>query len=144
MTTLVSLKEAAILLDKSPQLLRRLVWDGTLQAMRGSQNTLLFEIRVLNQLNETQYPAGMSHTDIAVKYGVKRGIVIYHFKRLNVKPKGIGRACGGRAIYDEATVVKFAKILKWREVEVEVEVEVEPGSPTDESLAHDRAISSAD
>lgn len=115
MTTLMNLTEAALYLSKSPQLLRRLVYAGMLKARRGGKrNVLVFEVAHLDKLKNTQYQEGLSHTDISNRYGVKRGSVIYHFGRLNVKPLGINRA-RGQTIYDELTVQKFAKILGWKE-----------------------------
>lgn len=131
MTTLMNLTEASLYLDKSPQLLRRLVYAGILHARRSSRYSLVFEVAHLDKLKNTQYPEGLSHTDIASRYNIKRGSVIYHFKRLNVKPLGINRA-RNYAIYDEPTVRKFAKILGWKE----------PQNQKGESLVPDPAASS--
>lgn len=113
MDTLLNLTEASTYVGKSPQILRRLVRAGILPAQRGGNNMLLFEPHNLDTLKATAYPLGMSHADIATEYEIKRTSVIYHFKRLKIKPIGYNRGGNHRTVYDEAIVHKFAKILGW-------------------------------
>lgn len=114
MVTLMNLRQAAEYLGKNRLTMRRIYYAGLIEATRDSSNSLVFAVADLDKLKKQQYPEGMSHSQISNRYGVKRGKVIYHFQRLHVKPLGVNRTYG-HALYDEATVIKFAKILGWKE-----------------------------
>lgn len=133
MSEFLTLEEAAQLLGRKPQVLRRLVYSGAIAAARGKNHALLFARSEVERIKAMRYPEGMSHTDIAQHYGVSRGHVIYHFQRLRVKPLNPGRF---RLVYDEATIAKFAGILGWSESPGEDQV---AKNPPDESSAHTRA-----
>lgn len=116
MPDLMSLSEAAAYIGKSPLTLRRLYYEGLINAVGSSGgHKLIFEVADLDKLKLSQYPEGMSHAEIGDRYGVSRTRVIYHYNRLRVKPLATERSYG-RKVYDEATVIRFAKILGWVEV----------------------------
>lgn len=123
----MKISEAAAYIGKQPQVLRRMVYDGILPRITMGGNHIVFRRSDLDRIKETRYVAGLSHADIAAKYGIGRTKVVYHFARLKVKSAGIYRGSNNANIYDLATVAKFAKILGW------TEVRQEDKNPQDES-----------
>jgi hypothetical protein len=104
---------AAKYLGVSPLTVRTFTGLGRLTPFRvGAAN--VYEKSDLDAVKAKYFADGLSHTDIAEKYGVKRTLVIYYYKKLGVKPSGKdGRRKGAPAVYDPSTVEKFAKIIGW-------------------------------
>lgn len=115
MNELLTAKEAAQVLGMSEGTARRLFREGVMAGYRDAQDRICFERKEVERVKAKEYPAGMSHRDIAERYGVKRTVVIYHFKRLKVKPLGVNRGGNGRTLYDFSSVSKFANLLGWRD-----------------------------
>lgn len=118
MTTLMNLREASDYLGKSQQIIRRMVFGNVIRSQRGANNMLLFEVNELDRIKAMAYPEGMSHSDIAARYGQTRSSVIYQFGKLKVRPLGRNRGGNNRSVYHEDTVTKMAKILDWEATEV--------------------------
>lgn len=108
---IMDLAHAADYIGKSRLTLRRLYYADLIDAMIIGKK-LYFEVKKLDRLKLSQYPEGMSHTQIAGRYGVSRQTVAKHFDRLHVKPLAVERSYR-RKVYSEDTVIRFAKILGW-------------------------------
>lgn len=133
MQTVMGLREAMEYLGKSDQVIRRLVRNGMLAASRDTRNCLLFDVTDLDRVRESKYQIGLTHTEIAARYGIKRGTVIYHLQRLEVKALGYNYSDNCN-VYQESTIQKFAQILGWKEVALSQ-------NPTDESSNHAHGVS---
>lgn len=131
MEDLLTIKEVAEYLAMDAMTVRRLYRAGLINYLRNGKGRIYFHRADVEKVKAQEYPEGLGHAEIAARYGIKRTSVIYHFKRLKVKPKGINRGLNNQTIYDLETVRKFARILGW----------FEPQSQKDESLSHDPAIS---
>lgn len=107
---------AAEFLGISELTIRILTRDGKLSPTRVGTSNLYHE-QDLKACKGEWYADGLSHRDISEKYDKRRTTVIYHFRRLKVKPTGVdGRRKGRPAVYDQDIVGKFAKILGWEPI----------------------------
>lgn len=109
--------QAAEFLGVHVRTLRMWCRNGTIPYAGKAGKVYLFSRENLETFRRKYLSNGMSHQEIARKYGKDRTTVIYYFKeRLKVRPIGIDRRKKNAACYDPETVAKFAKILKWEPV----------------------------
>lgn len=110
--TILNIHEAATFLGRKHQAVRRLVQKGILTAHLDGQ-AYIFRLKDLEKVKAQAYAEGMTHSDIAAEYHVKRTTVVAAFKRLKVQPGGYNQAKGRASVYSQTTVAKFARILGW-------------------------------
>ena len=105
---------AAEFLGVSKMTVHKLAGKGKLKPTKvGTSN--LYYLMDLEICKGRWYADGLSHKDIGRVYGKKRTTVIYHYKRLKVKPTGVdGRRKGQPAVYSAKTAAHFARILGWK------------------------------
>lgn len=108
-------QEAADYLGVDRNNFRRMVENGKITPYKVGYVTV-YTRKDLDALKNQYFAEGLTHTDIGKMYGVGRTNVMYHFRRLGVKPIGQNNHRRAGAIYDLETVRKFAKILGWVEV----------------------------
>lgn len=109
---LLNIHEAAAYLGRKHQAVRRLVTSGVLPAYKDGK-AYVFAESDLEKIKREKYPEGMTHSDIAAEYRVKRTTVIAQFKRLKVEPIGIHLGRNSANVYSPTTVAKFSQILGW-------------------------------
>jgi len=108
---------AAKFLGVSEVTIRNLTIDGKLTPIKVGQSNVYHRDN-LRLCKQHWYADGMTHRDIAEKYGKNRTTVIYQFNRLKVKPSGVdGRRKGQPAAYSPETVDKMAKLIGWDQVD---------------------------
>lgn len=109
---IMGIHEAAAYLGRKHQSLRYMIQNGVLPAVMDG-NAYAIRQSDLDKIKKQEFPEGMTHSDIAQVYAVKRTLVIHHFKRLRVKPLGFRRGRNNATVYDASTVASFAAILGW-------------------------------
>ena len=139
--TLMKAREAATYTGKTVRTIHRLARKGILPASTAPGGIMVFLQSDLDKMMSRQYPEGMTHRDIAQKYGISRTLVIYHFRRLHVKPLGSNRGQRHATVYDEKTVAKFARLLGWDKAR---DVGQPSQSPINESSDRTGATSTGD
>ena len=116
MSATLNIHEAAAYLGRKQQAVRRLVAKGLLGATLDGQ-AYRFDMAELERVKKSAYPNGMTHGQIARKYGIKRTSVIYHFRDVPTigSHQGSAGQHGHAAVYDTATVTEIAQRLEWGE-----------------------------